>query len=71
MGGAGVTVALQINGLSKRYGDRQAVDALDLSAQAGEIYALLGPNGAGQNHHSAHGCGAAATRSRRCGYLGP
>lgn len=43
-----MAIALQIEGLSKKYGDRRAVDALNLTARAGEIYALLGPNGAGK-----------------------
>jgi ABC-2 type transport system ATP-binding protein len=34
--------------LSKRFGDRLAVDALTLSVRAGEVFALLGPNGAGK-----------------------
>ncbi len=37
-----------IEGLSKRYGDFTAVDALDLTVPPGEIFALLGPNGAGK-----------------------
>jgi ABC-2 type transport system ATP-binding protein len=38
---------LLVRGLSKSFG-RPAVDNLDLSIAAGEIYALLGPNGAGK-----------------------
>ncbi|HEX6882813.1 MAG TPA: ABC transporter ATP-binding protein [Planctomycetota bacterium] len=34
--------------LTKRFGDRLALDALDLRVGAGEVYALLGPNGAGK-----------------------
>ena len=34
--------------LTKRYGDHIAVDGLDLSIRAGEIYGFLGPNGAGK-----------------------
>ncbi|HUA11210.1 MAG TPA: ABC transporter ATP-binding protein [Solirubrobacteraceae bacterium] len=34
--------------LSKRYGDVLAVDAVDLTVQAGDIYGFLGPNGAGK-----------------------
>ena len=39
--------ALKIRALRKRF-DRKAVDGLDLTVRAGEIYALLGPNGAGK-----------------------
>jgi ABC-2 type transport system ATP-binding protein len=34
--------------LTKRYGTRTAVDALDLTVRAGEVYGFLGPNGAGK-----------------------
>jgi lipooligosaccharide transport system ATP-binding protein len=34
--------------LSKRFGERAAVDALDLTVEAGICYGLLGPNGAGK-----------------------
>lgn len=40
--------ALSIRGLTKRFGDKPAVDDLSLSVRAGELYALLGPNGAGK-----------------------
>ena len=41
-------LALEIDGLVKRYGDRTAVDGLSLSARPGTVLALLGPNGAGK-----------------------
>jgi ABC-2 type transport system ATP-binding protein len=34
--------------LSKRYGDRLAVDAVSLTVRRGEVYGFLGPNGAGK-----------------------
>ena len=40
--------AIATYGLSKRYGDVLAVDALDLDVRRGEIYAFLGSNGAGK-----------------------
>jgi len=40
--------AITIAGLRKTYGDRNAVDGLDLSIGEGEVFALLGPNGAGK-----------------------
>jgi ABC-type multidrug transport system ATPase subunit len=35
-------------GLTKRYGQRTAVDAVNLTVRRGEIYGFLGPNGAGK-----------------------
>jgi ABC-2 type transport system ATP-binding protein len=39
---------LKISCLSKRFGQRQALNELSLNLAAGEIYGLLGPNGAGK-----------------------
>ncbi len=39
---------LQVDGLTVRYGDTTAVDAVSMSARRGEILGLLGPNGAGK-----------------------
>jgi ABC-2 type transport system ATP-binding protein len=40
--------AIRTEGLSKRYGETLALDALDLSVAPGEVYGYLGPNGAGK-----------------------
>jgi ABC-2 type transport system ATP-binding protein len=40
--------ALQLQGLTKRYGDLVAVDDLTLQIRKGEIFGFLGPNGAGK-----------------------
>jgi ABC-2 type transport system ATP-binding protein len=42
------TAVLALAGLGKDYGDRRAVDAIDLEVPAGSIFGLLGPNGAGK-----------------------
>lgn len=39
---------IEVEGLVKRYGNRTAVDGVDLEVQPGEIFGLLGPNGAGK-----------------------
>ena len=39
---------VSLRGVSKRYGDIQAVNNLDLEVQRAEVLALLGPNGAGK-----------------------
>lgn len=39
---------ITIEHLTKRYGDITAVDDLNLSIEAGQVYGLLGPNGAGK-----------------------
>ena len=40
--------AIQTKELTKRYGEKTAVDALDLTVKQGELFALLGVNGAGK-----------------------
>ena len=39
---------VQIRGLSKRYGETAAVDAIDLDVYAGELFAILGGSGSGK-----------------------
>lgn len=40
--------ALSLRGLTKRFGETLAVDALDLDVPAGSFFGLVGPNGAGK-----------------------
>lgn len=40
---------IEISGLSKNYGSKKALDAVDLTVGRGEIVGLIGPNGAGKS----------------------
>jgi ABC-2 type transport system ATP-binding protein len=40
--------AIEAVGLARRFGDRVAVDGVDLTVERGELFSLLGPNGAGK-----------------------
>ncbi len=40
--------ALTVRGLTKRFGQTLAVDALDLQVPRGSFFGLVGPNGAGK-----------------------
>lgn len=40
---------IEVNGLSKRYGDKLAVDALSFTVRPGVVTGFLGPNGAGKS----------------------
>ena len=41
--------AILATGLTRRFGDKTAVDGIDLRIESGEIYGFLGPNGAGKS----------------------
>jgi ABC-2 type transport system ATP-binding protein len=45
---ATTAAALQLTGLTKRFGEKVAVDDLSLTVPAGSFYGLVGPNGAGK-----------------------
>ena len=44
-----MTARLSLHGVTKRYGDTVANDAISLDVAAGEILAVLGENGAGKS----------------------
>lgn len=41
-------LAIQVNGLQKKFGKQMVLDGINLSVKKGEVFALLGPNGAGK-----------------------
>ena len=44
----GSELMIEAEGLTKRYGETQALAGVDISVPAGTILGLLGPNGAGK-----------------------
>jgi ABC-2 type transport system ATP-binding protein len=58
-------MALEAEGLSKRFGALLAVDGLSLSVREGEIFGFLGPNGAGKTTSISMMCGLLASDSGR------
>ena len=40
--------AIEVENLTKRYGNLLAVDDISFTVDSGEVFALLGPNGAGK-----------------------
>ena len=51
---------IEMNHLTKKYGNHVAVDDLSLTVEPGRIYGFLGPNGAGKS----------TTMNMVTGYLG-
>src|SRR5436305_14632099 len=41
-------LAIDVRGMTKRFGDRTVVDHIDLQVRRGEIFGFLGPNGSGK-----------------------
>ena len=56
---------MRASGLVKRFGERRAVDRVDVDLAAGECLAVLGPERGRQEHAAAHARHAAAARRGR------
>ncbi|HEY9104039.1 ABC transporter ATP-binding protein [Chitinimonas sp.] len=48
---------IDVQGLTKRYGDKTVVDGLSMQVKRGEIYGFLGPNGSGKTTSIRMMCG--------------
>ncbi len=62
--------AVQINGLTRRFGDITAVDNLHLGVAPGEMFAIVGPDGAGKTTTFRMLCGILAPTSGSATLLG-
>ena len=62
--------AIEIRGLTKRFGDFTAVDAVDLDVSRGEIFGFLGPNGSGKTTTIRMLCASIAPTSGTAHVLG-
>ena len=44
----GQALAIDVHGMTKRFGERTVVDHIGLQVRRGEIFGFLGPNGSGK-----------------------
>jgi ABC-2 type transport system ATP-binding protein len=56
-----MSAAIELNGLTRRFGTKLAVDGVSFNVEDGDCYGLIGPNGAGKT----------TTFSMLCGFLRP
>jgi ABC-2 type transport system ATP-binding protein len=54
---------IQLRGVTRLFGNKRAVDGLDLTVRRGELFAFLGPNGAGKTTTIKMICGLLAPTS--------
>lgn len=65
-----VPVAITARGLTRRFGDKLAVDGVDLSVPRAQIFGFLGPNGSGKSTTIRMLCGLLRPTSGECVVLG-
>ena len=53
MGDELMTAAVELTGITKRFGDVTAVDHVDLAIEDGEFFAMLAPRAAARRRHFA------------------
>lgn len=63
-------LAIDVTGVTKKFGNKTVVDAIDLSVRRGEIYGFLGPNGSGKTTFIRMLCGLLTPDSGRGTCLG-
>src|SRR5882757_6615676 len=61
---------IEVRGMTKRFGELTAVDHVDLTVRAGEIYGFLGPNGSGKTTFLRMLCGLLRADDGSCRVLG-
>src|SRR6185437_15958543 len=64
------TLMIEVTSLTKRYGDRAAVQAVSFTCAPGTVTGFLGPNGAGKSTTLKMLCGLAHPTSGRSSVLG-
>jgi ABC-type branched-subunit amino acid transport system ATPase component len=53
---------LELQGLTRRYGDLVALDNLSFTVAEGQLFGFVGPNGRQDHRHADHPGGAGARR---------